>query len=47
MGIGTIANMIVIGCFIDLIMYTKIIPVCNNLFTGILMMIGSLFACYR
>ena len=43
-GLGTIANMIVIGCFIDLIMYTKIIPVCNNLFTGIVMMIASLFA---
>lgn len=35
--------MIVIGCFIDLTIYTKIIPVCNNLFTGILMMTGSLF----
>jgi len=43
-GLGTIANMIVIGCFIDLIIYTKIIPVCNNPFTGMLMMIGSLFA---
>ncbi len=41
-GLGTIANMIVIGCFIDLIIYTKIIPICNNLFTGILMMLGSL-----
>lgn len=43
-GLGTIANMIVIGCFIDLIIYMKIIPVCNNLFSGILMMIASLFA---
>jgi len=43
-GLGTIANMIVIGCFIDLIIYFKIIPVCNNLFTGIIMLIGSLFA---
>ncbi len=43
-GLGTIANMIVIGCFIDIIMYIKIIPVCNNLFTGIIMLIGSLFA---
>jgi uncharacterized membrane protein YczE len=42
-GIGTVANMIVIGCFTDLIICTKIIPVCNNLFTGILMIIGSLF----
>ncbi|OOM79296.1 hypothetical protein CLPUN_16660 [Clostridium puniceum] len=43
-GLGTIANMIVIGCFMDLIIYIKIIPVCNNLFTGIIMLIGSLFA---
>lgn len=43
-GLGTIANMIVIGCFIDLIIYSKIIPVCTNPFTGIIMMIGSLFA---
>lgn len=42
-GLGTIANMIVIGCFIDLIIYTKITSVCNNLFAGILMMTGSLF----
>ena len=41
-GLGTIANMIVIGCFIDLIIYAKIIPVSSNLFTGILMMVGSL-----
>ena len=43
-GLGTIANMIGIGCFIDLILYMKIIPVCTNTFIGILMMIGSLFA---
>jgi Predicted membrane protein len=43
-GLGTIANMIVIGCFIDIIIYFKIIPVCNNIFTGIIMLIGSLFA---
>lgn len=43
-GLGTIANMIVIGCFIDIIMYMKVIPICNNVFSGILMMIGSLFA---
>jgi uncharacterized membrane protein YczE len=41
-GLGTIANMVVIGCFIDLIIYSKFIPVCNDLFTGMLMMIGSL-----
>lgn len=42
-GLGTIANMIIIGCFIDLIIYIKIIPVCSNLVAGALMMIGSLF----
>lgn len=42
-GIGTIANMIVIGCFTDFIIYTKIIPMYNNLFMGIVMMTGSLF----
>lgn len=42
-GLGTIHDMIVIGCFIDIIIYTKIIPVSNNLFTGMLMMVGSLF----
>jgi uncharacterized membrane protein YczE len=41
-GLGTITNMIVIGCFIDLIIDNGIIPICNNLFTGTLMMIGSL-----
>jgi uncharacterized membrane protein YczE len=43
-GLATIANMLVIGCFIDLIMYIEIVPVCNNLVTGIIMMLGSLFA---
>jgi len=41
-GLGTIANMIVIGCFIDLIIYAKIIPESNSLFTGLLMILGSL-----
>jgi uncharacterized membrane protein YczE len=43
-GLGTIANMIIIGCFIDLIIYSKVIPVCTNPFAGIIMMIGSLLA---
>lgn len=43
LGIGTIANMIVIGCFTDFIIYMRIIPMCNNLFIGIAMMIGSMF----
>lgn len=42
-GLGTIANIIVIGYFIDLIIYSGIIPISNNIFIGILMMIGSLF----
>jgi uncharacterized membrane protein YczE len=41
-GLGTIANMLGIGCFIDFIMYINFIPVCNNLFTGIIMMILSM-----
>lgn len=41
-GLATIANMVVIGCFIDMIIYINIIPVCNNLFAGVLMLIGSL-----
>lgn len=42
-GLGTIANIIVIGYFIDLIIYSGIIPISHNIFIGILMMIGSLF----
>lgn len=42
-GFGTILNMIVIGCFIDLIISTGVIPVCTTIFAGILMLIGSLF----
>jgi uncharacterized membrane protein YczE len=34
--------MIVIGCFIDLIIYANIIPVSDNMVTGILMIVGSL-----
>lgn len=41
-GFGTIANMIIIGFFIDLIIYTDIIPTSANLFSGVLMLIGSL-----
>lgn len=42
-GLGTIANMLVIGCFIDFIMYIKIIPVCNNLYTGVFMIVAGMF----
>lgn len=41
-GLGTIANMIIIGFFIDLIIYTGIIPTSTTLFSGVLMLIGSL-----
>lgn len=42
-GLGTIANMLVIGYFIDLIMYAKIIPVCNNIYSGIFMALAGMF----
>lgn len=41
-GLGTIANMIIIGFFIDLIISTGIIPISTNLFSGALMLVGSL-----
>ena len=41
-GFGTIANMIIIGFFIDLIIYTGIIPLSTALFSRVLMLIGSL-----
>ena len=50
LGIGTILNILIVGKFIDLINESNIIPVANNLFTGILMMIiGMLtmgYGCY-
>lgn len=50
LGIGTILNMLLIGQFIDLIMYLNIIPVAYNMITGIIMMIiGMLlmgYGCY-
>lgn len=42
-GLGTIANMIIIGFFTDIIINTGIIQTSTNLFTGVLMLIGSLF----
>lgn len=42
-GIGTIANMLLIGYFIDIVMKLNFIPVSNNLFTGIVMMIVGMF----
>lgn len=50
LGIGTILNMILIGQFVDWIMYLDIIPKSNNIVTGIIMMIiGMLtmgYGCY-
>lgn len=42
-GIGTIANMIIIGFFIDLINNADIISESNNLLSGVLMLICALF----
>ncbi|SCJ06248.1 Uncharacterized BCR%2C YitT family COG1284 [uncultured Clostridium sp.] len=50
LGVGTILNMLLIGQFIDLIMYLDIIPIASNMITGIIMMIiGMLlmgYGCY-
>lgn len=43
-GLGTILNMLGIGMLIDVIMYLEIIPESHSLFTGILLMMGSLVA---
>ena len=42
-GFGTITNMIIIGLFMDFIAYLNFIPNCNNLLSGIIMIIVSLF----
>ncbi|MHC1717170.1 MAG: YitT family protein [Acidaminococcaceae bacterium] len=42
-GIGTIANMIVIGLVLDLILYLDFLPVADNMFSGLLMLITGLF----
>lgn len=42
-GIGTLANMIVIGFFIDLIIYLDFIPETHNLYIGLFMIVASLF----
>ncbi|WP_455539218.1 YczE/YyaS/YitT family protein [Terrisporobacter sp.] len=41
-GLGTVANMMIIGLFIDLIIYTGIIPQSTTLLSGVPMLIGSL-----
>lgn len=42
-GIGTIANMVIIGYFIDLVIKLNFIPVSNNLFIGLVMMVAGMF----
>jgi len=42
-GLGTISNMILIGLFIDAILFINIIPVSGNLMIGIIMLVTGLF----
>src|SRR6056297_292603 len=43
-GIGTIANIFVIGILIDLLFYLEVIPVCREIFSGLVMiLIGMIF----
>lgn len=42
-GLGTISNMILIGLLIDFIIFSKLIPVCNSIFSGFLMLLGGIF----
>lgn len=42
-GIGTLLNILFVGKFIDIINESNIIPVANNLFFGIIMMIIGMF----
>lgn len=37
-GLGTLLNMVLIGVFIDLIMFLGVVPLANNFFLGLLMM---------
>lgn len=43
LGLGTILNMVLIGFFLDIIMKLHIIPVLDNMFLGIIMLIVGLF----
>ena len=42
-GLGTISNMILIGLFIDALLFINIIPVSKNLMIGIVMLVTGLF----
>jgi uncharacterized membrane protein YczE len=43
LGLGTLLNMILIGTFFDLIMAVDILPITQNMFSGLLMLIAGLF----
>jgi len=43
LGIGTIFNMLFIGIFMDVLMLNNLIPVFNNLFAQVLMMLLGMF----
>lgn len=43
LGIGTICNMLFIGIFMDVLMLNNLIPVFNNLFAQVLMMLLGMF----
>lgn len=43
LGVGTLANMIVVGLLLDVILGSQILPVANNLLLGIAMLILGLF----
>ena len=42
-GFGTISNMILLGIFLDIILYINIIPIPKNLIINILMLVAGLF----
>jgi len=42
-GLGTILNMVLIGIYIDIIMFSGILPLSQNYLTGILMLLAGLF----
>ena len=43
LGFGTICSMVLTGVFIDIIFYMELIPVMDNLFAGVVMLISGLF----
>ncbi|MDF2587463.1 MAG: hypothetical protein K0S41_1304 [Anaerocolumna sp.] len=43
LGLGTILNMVLIGVFLDFLLKLHLIPISNNLFIGIIMVIIGLF----